>query len=30
MDGKGKALDNVYGERLWRSIKIREHLYQML
>ena len=26
MDGKGRALDNVFVERLWRSVKY-EHLY---
>ena len=26
MDGKGRALDNVFIERLWRTIK-QEHLY---
>jgi putative transposase len=26
MDGKGRALDNVYIERLWRSLKY-EHIY---
>jgi putative transposase len=23
MDGKGRALDNIYSERFWRSIKYR-------
>ena len=27
MDGKGRALDNVFIERLWRSVK-HEHLYR--
>ena len=26
MDGKGRALDNIYIERLWRSVKY-EHIY---
>jgi putative transposase len=26
MDGKGRALDNVFVERLWRSLKY-EHVY---
>ena len=26
MDGKGRALDNIYIERLWRTIKY-EHFY---
>jgi putative transposase len=26
MDGKGRALDNVFVERLWRSVK-QEHIY---
>ena len=26
MDGKGRALDNIFIERFWRSIK-REHIY---
>lgn len=26
MDGKGRALDNIYIERFWRSIKYR-HIY---
>ena len=26
MDGKGRALDNIYVERLWRSVKY-EHVY---
>ncbi|MGK0378276.1 MAG: putative transposase [Patiriisocius sp.] len=26
MDGKGRALDNTYIERFWRSIKYR-HIY---
>lgn len=26
MDGKGRALDNVYIERFWRSLKYR-HIY---
>ena len=26
MDGKGRALDNVFIERLWRSVKY-EHIY---
>ena len=24
MDGKGRALDNIYVERLWRSLKYEE------
>lgn len=28
MDGKGRALDNVFVERLWRSLKY-ELVYQM-
>ena len=24
MDGKGRALDNIYCERLWRTIKYEE------
>jgi putative transposase len=24
MDGKGRALDNVFVERLWRSVKYEE------
>ncbi len=24
MDGKGRALDNVYAKRLWQSIKYEE------
>jgi len=28
MDGKGRALDNVFVERLWRTVKY-EHLYVM-
>ena len=26
MDGKGRALDNVFVERLWRTVKY-EHIY---
>lgn len=26
MDGKGRALDNIFVERLWRSVKY-EHIY---
>jgi putative transposase len=26
MDGKGRAIDNIYIERLWRSVKY-EHIY---
>lgn len=26
MDGRGRALDNVFVERLWRSVK-HEHIY---
>ena len=26
MDGRGRALDNVFVERLWRSVKY-EHIY---
>ena len=26
MDGKGRALDNIFVERLWRSVKY-EHVY---
>ena len=26
MDGKGRAIDNIFVERLWRSIKY-EHIY---
>jgi len=26
MDGKGRAIDNVFIERLWRSVKY-EHVY---
>lgn len=26
MDGKGRALDNIYIERFWRTIKYR-HIY---
>jgi putative transposase len=26
MDGKGRALDNIYIERFWRSLKY-EHVY---
>ena len=26
MDGRGRALDNIFVERLWRSVKY-EHLY---
>lgn len=26
MDGRGRALDNVFVERLWRSVK-QEHVY---
>jgi putative transposase len=26
MDGRGRALDNVFVERLWRSVKY-EHVY---
>ncbi|SIR07875.1 Integrase core domain-containing protein [Alkalispirochaeta americana] len=29
MDGKGRALDNVYVERLWRSLKSYETMAQM-
>lgn len=32
MDGKGRALDNIFTERLWRSVKYEEvylHDYQM-
>ena len=25
MDGKGRALDNIYIERFWRSIKYRHN-----
>ena len=28
MDGKGRALDNVFVERLWRSVKY-EYIYLM-
>ena len=31
MDGRGRALDNVFNERLWRTIKYEEvylHEYQ--
>lgn len=28
MDGRGRALDNVFVERLWRTLK-REHIYLM-
>jgi len=24
MDGKGRALDNIFAERLWRSMKYEE------
>jgi putative transposase len=24
MDGKGRALDNIFTERLWRSVKYEE------
>ena len=28
MDGKGRALDNIFTERLWRSVKYEEaHLH---
>jgi putative transposase len=27
MDGKGRALDNIYIERLWRDAEIRRYLY---
>ena len=26
MDGKGRAIDNIFIERLWRSVK-HEHVY---
>jgi putative transposase len=26
MDGRGRALDNIFIERLWRSVKY-EHIY---
>ncbi len=26
MDGKGRALDNIFTERLWRTVKY-EHVY---
>ncbi len=26
MDGRGRALDNIFVERLWRSVKY-EHVY---
>jgi len=26
MDGKGRAIDNIFVERLWRSVKY-EHVY---
>jgi putative transposase len=26
LDGKGKAIDNIFTERLWRSVKY-EHIY---
>ena len=26
MDGKGRAIDNIFIERLWRSVKY-EHIY---
>ena len=26
MDGKGRWVDNVFVERLWRSVKYEEHL----
>ncbi|WP_019991382.1 integrase core domain-containing protein [Rudanella lutea] len=26
MDGKGRALDNIFVERLWRTVKY-EHIY---
>ena len=29
MDGKGRALDNIFIERLWRSVKYEEiHLHE--
>jgi putative transposase len=28
MDGRGRALDNVFVERLWRTVKY-EHVYLM-
>jgi len=27
MDGKGRALDNVFIERFWRSFKTRKNIY---
>jgi putative transposase len=30
MDGKGRALDNIYVERLWRSLKYEDYLHQKL
>jgi len=28
MDGVGRAIDNVFIERLWRTLKIRPHLLE--
>lgn len=28
MDGRGRALDNVFVERLWRSVKYEEVYFQ--
>ena len=28
MDGKGRCLDNIFTERLWRSVK-QENIYRM-
>ncbi len=33
MDGRGRALDNIFVERLWRSVKYEEvdlHDYQIV
>ncbi len=28
MDGRGRALDNIFVERLWRSVKYEEVYYK--
>lgn len=30
MDGKGRALDNIFIERLWRSVKYEMFIYTLI
>ena len=30
MDGRGRAFDNIFTERLWRSVSLRRGLYQRI